>query len=349
MRKYKRLIKETSALFCFLFIGAILIIYRTSVSDGIKNGLAISGEILIPSLFPFLVFSVLSSRWGFSDRVSRIFSFVTEKIFRLPCNCFSVILFGFIGGYPVGMRLCRELYEEKSVTVTDCRHLMAFCVNAGPSFIVTAVGEGILGSRKAGFVLLSALTLSSLVTGVVYGIFKERCSVDKISVSDKKDFSETLIYSVSSATESILSICAWVLLFSAFISVIDVTGINEKLKLVIYSLAEVTTGIKSAAQLGGLPYVAFCMSFGSLSIMFQLLPSIKKCGIKVKSYLFFRIVNSAFSYFFVKLILCFVDISGEVFSYTAEIFSFNAPASAALLIMCALFVFQLRREKSSGF
>ncbi len=344
MIKLKACVKDVSAVVLFLFSGIMLIVYRQSISEGIRNGLSVSAEILIPSLFPFLVFSVLASQTGFAYRVADVFRFVTEKIFHLPRNCFSVILFGFIGGYPVGARLCRGMYENNSLSETDCRHILSFCVNAGPSFVVTAVGEGIIGSRKAGFVLLSAVSISSLLTGILIGIFKEKEIYRKNTKTEKKDFSEALIYSVSSATESIFSICAWVILFSAFLTVVDTLNLCRTLKLLLFSVTEVTSGIKPAAELGGLPFIAACISFGGISILFQLLPTIKKCGVKVKTYLFFRIINSVVSYFLTKLILCFVNISGEVFSYTARLFSNNAPASAALLVMCALFVRQLGNQ-----
>ena len=114
MIKLKACVKDVSAVILFLFFGIMLIVYRQSVSEGIRNGLSVSAEILIPSLFPFLVFSVFASQVGFSYRSESVFRFVTEKIFHLPQSCFSVILFGFIGGYPVGARLCRELYHTSS-------------------------------------------------------------------------------------------------------------------------------------------------------------------------------------------------------------------------------------------
>ncbi len=344
MIKLKACVKDVSAVILFLFFGIMLIVYRQSVSEGIRNGLSVSAEILIPSLFPFLVFSVFASQVGFSYRSGSVFRFVTEKIFHLPQSCFSVILFGFIGGYPVGARLCRELYQQKLLSEKDCRHILTFCVNAGPSFVVTAVGEGIIGSRKAGFVLLTAVSISSLLTGILVGIFKEKELGGKKIKTEKKDFSETLIYSVASATESIFSICAWVILFSAVLSVVNKMNLSRMLKLLLFSVTEVTSGIKSAAELGGLPFVASCISFGGISILFQLLPTIKKCGVKVKTYLFFRIINSVISYFLTNIILCFVNIPDDVFSYTARIFSTNAPASAALLIMCALFVRQIGNQ-----
>lgn len=344
MVKIKDCVNDIFKAVCFLVFGILLIVHRQNISEGIRNGLSVSAEVLIPSLFPFLVFSVLASQVGFSHHIENVFRFVTEKIFHLPRKCFSVLLFGFIGGYPVGARLCRELYQKNLLTEADCRHILSFCVNAGPSFVVTAVGEGIIGSRKAGFVLLAAVSLASVITGIMTGVFKEKEIYGKSGNTEKKDFSEALIYSVSSATEAIFSICAWVILFSAFLSVVDKINLCRELRLLVFSLTEVTTGIKSAAELGGLPFVAACISFGGISILFQLLPTIKKCGVKVKTYLFFRIVNSVISYFLTEIILCFVIISDEVFSYSARLFSNNAPASAALLIMCALFVRQIGNQ-----
>ena len=65
---------------------------------------------------------------------------------------------------------------------------------------------------------------------------------------------------------------------------------------------EVTAGVSAAGKIGGLPLTAACISSGGLCVMCQLLPSIKKCGVRITEYLTFRIVNSVISFVLMKII-----------------------------------------------
>lgn len=349
MKKIGRLAADVFIFSFIIIAGVALISLRESVSEGIKNGLAASGEILIPSLFPFMVLSSFAVDSGAFERISRFFSPVMKSLFRLPACCFSVLFFGFVGGYPVGTRLIATLYEKGEVSKDDAVHLVSFCVNAGPAFVVTAVGESMLGSRKAGFVMLISSSVASLLTGIVYARFREQVFEKVHRKTSENGISDALVGSVRSASSGILSICSWVLIFSAFTSVAGFFIENKTAMMIFSSVSEVTTGVSAAAELGGIPLAAACISFGGLSVMCQLLPVIKKCGVKAKTYLSFRILNSVLTFITTKIILCFTDVYTDVFGYgTVRLFSNNAPASAALLIMCALFIFDLCRSREAS-
>ena len=44
--------------------------------------------------------------------------------------------------------------------------MLRFCVNAGPAFIISAVGAGMMGSVRMGAVLFAAHILASLLLGI---------------------------------------------------------------------------------------------------------------------------------------------------------------------------------------
>ena len=146
-------IKRRIALPCIVFAGVCLIFLRDAVADGIRNALALSGEILIPSLLPFMVLSAFSAEvWNTEPGSSA--GVLMKKLFRLPAECLQVMFFGFTGGYPVGMSIAGRLYEKGSISKAEAEYLSCFCVNAGPAFIIGAVGNGILSSKKIGYILL---------------------------------------------------------------------------------------------------------------------------------------------------------------------------------------------------
>lgn len=339
--KMKNKIKNSLLMFVTVVVGFLIICERKNVSQAVSEGLNICGNVIIPSLFPFMVLSTFALNTGVFDVENKAVSFVMKKVFHLPYISFSAIIFGFIGGYPVGARVIGELYEKGKISSSDAKHLMSFCVNAGPAFIVSAVGEMILHSKKAGYLILISCCVSSLITGVLYAkIKKVKDAVYQTDFSKKVAVSDAFVYSVGSSCKGIISICGWILVFSAFSGLVRVFIINEKAKLLFDSLSEITTGLSSAVELGGTVFVAACIAFGGICIAFQLLPYIKKCEMKITEYLRFRIINAVLTFFVSKIIMSFTSVTVNVYSKIQPEIHF-APASAALMIMCSILIFNM--------
>ena len=330
-----------SVVFAFLFISE-----KDSVSASLSSALSMCGDVLIPSLFPFMVLSSFSISCGLYDSDSRFVGFIMTKLFRLPPVCFSALIFGFSGGYPVGARIVGELYEKGQIDDMQAKHLLSFCVNAGPAFSVAVAGGMLTGSHTAGLIILLSVSLSSLIVGVVYGRFSKQINAEKCEFSVRCiSVTESLVNAVNSAGNGILSVCGWVLAFSAFSSIFRQFIADEKLRLIYDSVAEVTSGLSSAAETGGMPMVAACVSFGGLCVMCQNMPQIKKCGMKISEYLLFRIINSILSFCVCRLLLQICDVTVTVFSSMEPAMHF-APASAALLIMCAVLMCDVVKIRS---
>ena len=332
----------------FLTITAIffLLVDRNSVVVGIRQGLTVCSEVLIPSLFPFMVLSAFAVNSGLADIRSRPLQMFFEKVLKIPCECLSALIFGFVGGYPVGASVTAALCGKSIIDTSIAKRLFSCCVNAGPAFIITAVGTVMLGNTTAGVVLFFSVCSASVLTGVFFLFIFGRGYEKKVNkVSAKMPLSESLIVSVSDSCNRMIGMCGWVVVFSAFTSIVTahVKGLVATYFLVF---SEVTSGVEYATEAGGLPLAAACISFGGICVMCQLLPSVKQCGIKVYEYLIFRIVNSVFSFFITKTILLFVDIPVSVYaSYDAEFRSSSVLSVVALLAMCAVFIYDVSSDR----
>ena len=331
-----------SVLVFVIFVGILLLIMRVKVANEISSALSVCGEVLIPSIFPFMMLSSFTIKSGVFSSINRFVAPFMKKIFGLTGECFSCLFFGFIGGYPVGASIVAELYEQKKITEKDAKHIMAFCVNAGPAFVVTAAGEMILGSKIAGMVMLISVCFASVFTGIVFSFFKRKTECESKIISEKNNLSQALVDSAFTSSKGIISVCTWVLMFSAISGIVKSFIKNETILLVYLAFSEVTTGIESAAKLGGIPLVSAVISFGGICVMCQLLPVIKKCGVKAYEYLAFRIVNAVLSFFTAKIILLFAHVPINVFAdIETQLWSHTAPSSAILLIMCAVLIFDI--------
>ena len=139
------------ALPVFLFM--IFVLFSPNVAKkSIEYGLIMCGEIVIPSIFPFTCVAIFI----FSTKICRIFDYILKypmKLLGLNGCIGSVLLMSLIGGYPVGGKLISKLYEEGAIDQKTANTLLTFCVNSGPTFVIVAVGCGMLKSYKAGYII----------------------------------------------------------------------------------------------------------------------------------------------------------------------------------------------------
>ncbi|QNK41638.1 hypothetical protein [Caproicibacter fermentans] len=77
-------IKTGALLLAALTAACALLIFPVQAAQGAKNGIGYCLEVLVPSLYPFMVLSVFIVKSGLSRKISGIFEGPTQKLFRLP-------------------------------------------------------------------------------------------------------------------------------------------------------------------------------------------------------------------------------------------------------------------------
>ena len=205
MKRKKELLRCLALLVLSLTAGLGLSLYPETASQGAAAGLDVCLSVLVPSLFPFLVLSVFLVRSGASSLLGRILEKPTRLLFRLPGCCAPVILMGMIGGYPVGARGAASLLRTGDVTEEEARRLTLFCVNAGPAFVLSAVGARFLHSARAGGILLASSLTASLLLGLLLrGRGSVRLPRRTASQAARTGAGEALVASVSDACRSLV-------------------------------------------------------------------------------------------------------------------------------------------------
>ena len=141
-------------------------------------------------------------------------SHVTQKLFHLSSDEFITVILSLIGGYPVGAKLLNEAVREKRISAEKAGLMLCYCVNSGPAFAVSAVGAGMYSSRVLGFALLAAHLLPSLIMCFLFSFIIKNDSRKPVSVKSPSA-ADNFVSSVSGASGALLSICGWVIFFSA--------------------------------------------------------------------------------------------------------------------------------------
>lgn len=289
-------------------IGVGLITHAPEVSRGIQSGLKICAGVLIPSLFPFMALASFLSLTSAARILSIPFAPIITRILKLPRELGAVVLISLIGGYPVGAKSIAMLLSQGKISKTTAERMLCFCVNSGPSFLVTAVGIGMLASKTAGIILFFSQTAATLLIGIIVSIKVETPSM--VSTSARMRTSDAFVTAVSNASAAILAMCSFAILFSGILAFISASGFVERVsmlfgideilvKVVISGILEVTSGCANAAKIGGVTgfvLISAAASFGGFSVLFQIMSCFRENPVSFRPLITARIFHIPLSY-----------------------------------------------------
>lgn len=100
-----------------LLAAGALVLWPNQAMEAARSGLALCGNVIIPSLFPFFVLSSLVVELGMSRYLGRLLQPVMAPLFRVNGACAAALALGIVGGYPVGARTAISLYQSVALVV----------------------------------------------------------------------------------------------------------------------------------------------------------------------------------------------------------------------------------------
>jgi len=328
----------------FAAMGALLLFPQEAISAA-REGLTLSANVIIPSLFPFFVLSSLTVHLGLTRHFDRLLDPVMRPLFNVGGVCASALVLGFVGGYPVGARTAIALYESGSIPKKEAERLLAFSNNAGPAFILGVVGVGIFSSSRAGIFLYLAHVTASLLVGLLFRSWGGRAADTPPGPAGVRasapPFSRAFIDSVTGAVRSILSICGFVIFFTVFIRLLILAGIlpgiagllgtaftglglePDQAAMLLTGLVELSSGVWGLRDgAGELPQAmamaAFMLGWAGLSVHCQVISFMGGSGLSVRSYLLGKLLHGVLSAGLIFLLVRLVPFDSTVAVYLAE-------------------------------
>lgn len=290
----------------------MLIMYPKTVSSGIKNGINCCLDVLIPSMFPFMVLASAVTLSGIDEKFKFIFGKSAKLLFYLPACTVPAIIMSLFGGYPIGAYCVKSLYKSGSINEEQLNRMMYFCVNFGPAFIISALGQMLLNNHKLGVILFLIQSGSSVLIGIISGAIVRVKGVrfyNKKTYLQKKSFlpGKVLINACESASKSLLNVCSLVTLFFGIISLIGDLGVVNYISSIllrinipqhisntlILSIIEMTQSCIISAKNIATPYYIYSwvLGFGGICAHTQIIAQFKGCPFKYGKFLIMRIVN----------------------------------------------------------
>ncbi|MFR1213696.1 MAG: hypothetical protein ACLSCV_02000 [Acutalibacteraceae bacterium] len=133
-----------------------------------------------------------------------------EHDWRISCRCTG----------------CMSLLEQGAITQKQAQR-MYFCVNAGPAFIISVVGGALLQNALIGLLLFFSQIAAMLVIGITLGIIARLKESLHTVTSSEYSSQSPLVESTLDASKGLMNMSAFVILFSAFLSLLHATGIAQ--------------------------------------------------------------------------------------------------------------------------
>ncbi len=293
MRKLKKTSKLVILILCVAIITA-LVTYSTQVKNAIYNSIVLCGKSVIPSLFPIFCITLLIINIGATALA--------------PQKTISLFLFflSMISGYPVGAKLLSTMVQNGQLKENSARKVLPTMICAGPAFIINIVGTQMFSDTLIGIRLYICQIAANLILFIING----GLTIDISRFASNVKVVKAVTNSVKQSADSVINICAYVILFSAISEIFTVILGNAFSKYFLY-IFEVTGAVYNSDNI----YITNAvLSWGGICVIFQVLSVANNLHSRALSIILSRIISVAISSSLLKL-------SFVIFPYVSPVIS----------------------------
>lgn len=204
-------------------LAAALLWDAAGAAETVRRGIELCLASVIPALFPFFVVSSLLVSLG-AGRAARILERPFRALFRCGGAGAAAFLLGMLGGYPVGAATVASLVRQGDVSPAEGRRLLAFCNNAGPSFIIGVAGLTVFGSARTGaYLYLIHITAAMAAGFLLRG--RRAAGGGTYHPPARPGLISAFLSAVQGAASAMGRVCAFVVFFLVLLSLTErVTG-----------------------------------------------------------------------------------------------------------------------------
>lgn len=293
-----------------ILLAAAIVIYPERYVQSTLTGILLWAECVLPSLFPFMVITLIFTKTGIADKASLPLKRVCT-FFKLPPAASVCLIMSLVSGYPAGSKLVAEFCERGYIDKDGAKKLACLCSTSGPLFIIGSVGYKMFGDKIIGLKLFLAHALSVTVIALIISLLSKKNQTPYVKAAINGD--NALYDSFYSAAISVIVAGGFIAFFYTVSQIaVDFRVLNPLKNLlatffspdvseaVCKGLIEVTTGCRSLSKISS-PYAAplagFLITFGGISIILQQLCYLTKAGVSSVKFILIK---------FIQAIACFL-------------------------------------------
>ena len=190
----------------------VLILDGKTALYGMQTGIELCFRTVIPVLFPFILLSILLTTT--LSGTSLPFLRPLVAVLGIPKGAESILISGFLGGYPVGAQAVSEAYATGHLTRQDSEHMLSFCSNAGPAFLFGMAGS-MFSEPSAAFGLWMIHWGSAMLVALTQPV----TPLSTFTPSPAKPL--TISDAMFRGMKVMAGICGWVITFRLFLAFLE--------------------------------------------------------------------------------------------------------------------------------
>ena len=235
-----------------------LILDAKTAMVGAQDGIELCIKVVIPSLFPFFMVSMLlcSNLQAIRPKPLKWIG----QLFRMPNGAESLLVAAILGGYPAGAQAVSQAYQDGYLTRKQANRMLSYCNNAGPAFLFGMVALQ-FEDKSLVWLLWIIHILSAVAVANILGKYDENTlafkSAEPLTVSAALKRSVTIMATV----------CGWIVIFRVILLFLDrwfFFLLPVELCVFLSGLLELSNGFCQLLQVAD-PTLRFVLAAGMLS------------------------------------------------------------------------------------
>lgn len=268
-----------------------MLLFPREVFEGASNGLLLWFQIILPTLFPFLLFSNLLFVTGSLNLISNVLGKPCSRMFHVSEISSFAIVAGFLCGYPMGAKVSADLVNNGYITKNEGEYLLSFCNNISPVFIINFITMKILDRQDLIFpslvISILAPIVISLFTRKIYRFEYQKRKVDmSVKQWDFKDIDKAILESF----EILVKVGGYIILFSVFLVLLQKVHISWKMYPFLLSTLEMTNGLMLLGKMNfsfaiKYPILLGLAVFGGWCLTAQTKCVVQNAGLRIRFYI----------------------------------------------------------------
>jgi len=284
--------KKTIPKFTIIFLFILLLLNRQDVKYAILDGYNIWLNQLLPTLFPFFIFSDLFVSGGIADDICKKLGPLFAKIFNTSKYSFFIFLVSLTSGSPTNSKLIKNMLDNGYILKEEAEKILCFTCFYNP-FLIYSIASLYLHSNDA-IKIITITYLSNIIVGLI--LRYKKVKINNL-VKEKKE-KLTIVDSIKNSIFSLFSILGTIIAMLVLITLLKTN--NLCFNNILNGFIEITSGLINLNFIN-IPYAfkifltTVYLSFGGLSIHIQI-KSILKDAISYKLFYQTRMLSIIISY-----------------------------------------------------
>lgn len=309
----KKSILGTLSVLCLL----MLLFNPQLALEGARQGLILWGNIVLPTLLPFMICSGVIVAMDAICILTGPFKPILSGLLKLSDQGSYVLMSGLLCGYPMGAKNASDFLDSRRISPEEGRYLLAIANHPSPMFVLGYIMSQISLIPDVGKACSLWITAASLYLPILpISILARACyhykrlddpeAGNQLYSSSSFSFDEHMM----SSFETMTKIGGYIMLFSILALYLTVfpLPLPPLICPALLGAVEITTGIQaivqsSSGQTGALLVIGSA-AFGGFSGIFQTKSVLKNAGLSIRHYIFWKLLHSALSCILFYVFMC---------------------------------------------